>query len=88
MHFRPHGKYSPAGVTVGDHFRGSLFGFNSTVVIAGGINSTDGTVEILRDNKWSIIASDKRLRLCFQTSIVERLKVSVTKSVICGMRRR
>lgn len=74
-----HKKYVPAGVTVGDHFRGSLFGYNSTVMIAGGINSTDGTVEILRNNKWSVIASDKRLRIVFKNRTVWDLKVPETK---------
>ena len=76
---KTHKKYVPAGVTVGDHFRGSLFGYNSTVMIAGGINSTDGTVEILRNNKWSVIASDKRLRIVFKDRTVLDLKVPETK---------
>ena len=54
-------KYSPVGNLLGDHFRGSLTGYNSSALMIGGINSTQGTIEFLHKNKWTIVASDKRL---------------------------
>ena len=53
--------FTQTGNLTGDHFRGSLIGYNSSALMIGGINSTDGTIEYLSKNRWTVIAKDKRL---------------------------